>query len=266
MLSRLRRPDRERPLGHVPITVRAGAAAALCGQLWLSAAQPAPVASARALPSPPAPSVLRAASLGDPIPFAQLLTLYLQAFDNQPGISIPFLQLDYERVALWLEAILALDPRGQYPLMLASQLYAQVPDPARQRLMLELVYRHFGEDPDRRWPWLAHASIMAKHRLGDPALALRYARALRELTSPARVPGWARQMEIFLYEDIGELEAARALLGGLLASGSVTDAHELRFLAERLEQLSAAENSSAPSRRRLPGAPVDSRPGAEISQ
>jgi hypothetical protein len=236
----------------VPLFMRAGAAVALLAQLLLCALQPAPVATAQALPQLPSTALLRAASLGDPIPLAQLLTLYLQAFDNQPGISIPFLQLDYARVTSWLESILALDPAGQYPLMLASQLYAQVPDPARQRRMLELVHRQFSADPNRRWPWLAHASIMAKHRLKDPELAVRYAKALREQTSAARVPGWVRQIEIFLYEDVGEYEAARALLGGLLHSGSVTDPHELRFLADRLEQLQGAENSSTTSKRRLP--------------
>jgi len=262
MLSRFRRiGPRERPLSHVPVAVRVGAGVALLGQLLLCALQPAPVATAQALPRLPGPALLHAASLGDPIPLAQLLTLYLQAFDNQPGISIPFLQLDYERVASWLESILALDPAGQYPLMLASQLYAQVPDAARQRRMLELVYRQFSADPNRRWPWLAHASIMAKHRLKDPELALRYAKALREQTSPAQVPGWARQMEIFLHEDIGEHEAARALLGGLLHSGTVTDAHELHFLTDRLAQMQAAEKSSAASKGRRPHSAAPSPAG-----
>ena len=45
------------------------------------------------------------------------MTLYLQAFDNQPGVSIPFRDLDYRRVTQWLETILALDAAGQYPLL-----------------------------------------------------------------------------------------------------------------------------------------------------
>ncbi len=61
------------------------------------------------------------------------------------------------------------------------------------------------------------------------------------------MPGWARQMEIFLREDLGEYESAKILLGGLLASGSVTDPHEVRFLTERLAQIEAAEKSSTAS-------------------
>ena len=49
---------------------------------------------AEALEAPPPITVLRAAALGEPVAMAQLTALYLQAFDNQPGISIPFKDLD----------------------------------------------------------------------------------------------------------------------------------------------------------------------------
>jgi hypothetical protein len=239
----------ERSLSAVPRAVRWTLAGIFAAQIALAALQPPPRADAQALPAPPSTSVLRAASLGDPVPLAQMLTLYLQAFDTQPGISIPFLQLDYGRVEQWLGRILELDPVGQYPLLLAAQVYAQVPDERKQRQMLEFVYARFLEDPDRRWPWLAHAAIMARHRLNDMPLALRYAEALRTPASGAGVPAWARQMEIFLYEDMGEYQAAKVLLGGLLASGTVTDSHELAFLVRRLEALEAAEKSSGASKK-----------------
>jgi hypothetical protein len=252
----------ERPVTDVPPALRAALVAAVLMQLMLAVLQPPPVAQAEALPQPPSAGVLRALSLGDPIALAQGLTLYLQAFDTQPGVSIPFLQLDYERVEAWLSRALDLDPVGQYPLLLASQVYAQVPDPVRQRRMLELVHRRFLEDPAHRWRWLAHAVIMAKHRLEDLELALVYARTLREHTQPDEAPAWARQLEIFIYEDMGQYEAASVLLGGLLDSGAVTDPHELRFLVQRLEQIENAEKSSAASRSRLPHPGSSDRPPA----
>jgi len=51
------------------------------------------------------------------------------------------------------------------------------------------------------------------------------------------VPLWARQMEIFILEDMNELEAARIMLGGLLERGDIRDPNELRFLRHRLEEL-----------------------------
>jgi hypothetical protein len=240
----------ERPIATVPRWVLVLLAAAFSLQVAWQALQPRPVARAEALGPAPAPAVLRAVALGDPIALAQLLTLYLQAFDNQPGISIPFLDLDYARVSAWLGSILAIDPVGQYPLLLASQVYAQVPDPAKQRAMCQFVRREFDLDPDRRWRWLAHCAIMAKHRLHDARLALGYADAITKRAHGAS--NWARQMRIFILEDLGELEAATVLLGGLLASGEVTEPKEIHFLTERLGQLKRAGKSSAPSESRRP--------------
>jgi hypothetical protein len=237
----------QRTVNRVPRWALALLAITLCSQVAWQALQPKPSARAEALGAPAAPATLRAAALGEPIALAQLLTLYLQAFDNQPGVSIPFLELDYTRVAAWLEAILALDPVGQYPLLMASQLYGQVPDTVRQRRMCDFVHDQFRRDPDRRWRWLAHCAIMAKHRMGDMRLALAYAETITSSTRHA--PNWARQMRIFILEDLGEVEAATVLLGGLLASGELTDEKEIRFLTQRLDTLKTAGKSSVPSRK-----------------
>jgi hypothetical protein len=199
------------------------------------ALSPKPQARGTALPAPVDTAWLRVASLGEPIALAQMLVLYLQAFDNQPGLSIPYRELDYRAVRGWLRASLELDPRSQYPLMMASHLYAQVPDESKVRFMLDFVHQEFLRDPDARWRWLAHAAIVAKHRLNDLPLALRYAEEITRHASSAL--SWARQMRIFILEDMGESQAAAVLLGGLLVSGEVTDPAEVRFLTERLQSL-----------------------------
>lgn len=232
----------ERHLNAVPRPVAMALVAALVMQIMWQGLQPKPVASAAALTAPPPLAALRVVSAGEPVVLAQLMTLYLQAFDNQPGISIPFRNLDYRRVTQWLETILALDPVGQYPLLMAAQVYSQVPDQSRERLMLEFVRQQFMRDPNRRWRWLAHATIVAKHRLHDDALALGYARDITRYATAA--PNWARQMQIFILEDIGELESAKILLGGLLAGGEIKDERELHFLTERLEAMKEAEKSA----------------------
>jgi len=237
----------DRRLFAVPRPVSALLVLTFSLQIAMQASQPAPAARAEALPVPATPAMLRVASLDEPIAAAQLLALYLQAFDNQPGISIPFRDLDYPRVIAWLETILALDGIGQYPLLMASQLYAQVPIETKQRLMLDFVHRKFREDPARRWRWLAHATIMAKHRLKDDALALRYADDVARLAHSA--PSWARQMRIFILEDMGELESATILLGGLLATGELNDPNEIHFLTQRLEQMKKSAEKSTPMSR-----------------
>ena len=154
--------------------------------------------------------------------------LYVQAFD-QPR--------DYPRLMGWLRAILDLDPASQYPLFAAARVYAEVPDAARARLMLEFIHEQYLLDPNRRWPWLAHATLLAKHRLRDLPLARRYAADIDRHTSAPDVPLWAKQMEAFILEDMNELEAARIVLGGLLASGEIRDADEVKFLRRKLEEL-----------------------------
>src|SRR5262245_20385490 len=212
---------KQRALASVPRVVLALLIAGLGAQIALRASAPSPRASARDLAPPPSIGVLRLASFGDPVALAKALMLYLQAFDYQSGSKVPYRDLDYDRLEPWLTRILDLAPKAQYPLMAAARLYAEVPDEAKQRGMLEFVYRQFLLDPNRRWPWLAHATELAKHRLHDLPLALRYARAIQRYAVAPNVPLWARQMEAFILEDMDELETARLSIGGYIQSGDV---------------------------------------------
>lgn len=200
---------------------------------------------AEPLPFPPSAAILRGMSLGEPELLSRLLMLWLQAFDNQPGISLSYAELDYDRVEAWLAVISELDPRSQYPYLAAIRLYAQINAPEKRRQMYEFVYRAYLQAPTRRWRWLAEAAIGAKHKLGDIELAYRYARALREQGPAVQIPGWARQMEIFLLEDLGEQASARVLLGGLLDSGQIEDPAELLFLKRELERLGSTVSNAA---------------------
>jgi hypothetical protein len=230
---------RERNITAVPRAVLALLALALAAQIGIKSSAPAPRASAEELPPAPSMAALRIASFGDPIALAKTLMLYLQAFDYQSGSKVPYKDLDYARLEAWLSRILELDPLGQYPLLAASRLYAEVPVEAKQRSMLEFVHSQFLLDPSRRWPWLAHAAVIAKHRLRDLPLALRYAQAIQRNVKGDGVPLWAKQMEIFILEDLNELETARIIIGGYLDSETIKDPAELRFLEERLRQLEA---------------------------
>jgi hypothetical protein len=204
-------------------------ALSLAAQIAWQLLRGAPSSSSTELPPAPGARGLRLASFGETEAAARLTMLYLQAFEVQ--------KLDYQRLLGWLRTVVELDPRSQYPLFLAARVYAETTDSARSRMALQFVYEAFLEDPDRRWPWLAHAALLAKHRLKDLELARRYAQALERRTTAPDIPLWAKQMEIFILEDMNELEAAKIMLGGLIESGAVTDPAELRFLTQRLEEL-----------------------------
>jgi len=227
----------ERPLSAVPRWVLALLVLSLSAQVvWRLAQRPA-APSATDLPPAPWASALRLASLGETAALARVAMVWLLSFDSRGDNAIPYQKLDYARLAGWLSAILHTDPRSGYPLFAAARIYAENADPAKARAMLELIYSEFAADPNRRWSALAHAALLAKHRLHDLPLARRYAAAVQRLATGEDVPLWARQMEIFILEDMNELEAARIMLGGLLASGQIRDPQERRFLEGKLREL-----------------------------
>lgn len=227
----------ERPVRDVPPVFLALLVIALVAQVIWFVLQPEPAALARKLPPAPSARFLRLLSLNDPLVASRVTMLWLQAFDDQPGVSIPFMRLNYDRVISWLDVCLRLDPGSQYPLLAASRLYTFPPDKKKMRKMLNFVYKKFLEDPGTRWQWMAHAVYVAKHRLKDLDLALKFARAIRLNTRPGAVPDWIRDMEIYVLEDMGEIQADKILIGGLLDSGKIKDPNELRFLTGRLHAL-----------------------------
>ena len=60
------------------------------------------------------------------------------------------------------------------------------------------------------------------------------------------MPAWARDMSVVILEDMGELDAARFLIGGLIHSGRITDPHEIRFLEQKLGELEARQAGQSP--------------------
>ena len=194
---------------------------------------PPPSVQIQTLTKPPQLELLRIFSLGDPIVAAKILMLWLQAYDSQAGKIVSYQQLNYNTLQKWLTQILHLDPKSQYPLFAASHFYSMIGEPHKKRQMLEFVYQEFFIDPVTRWRWLAHAAILAKHRLKDLPLALKYAEAIAAHATPD-MPYWAQEMRLFILEDMGELERARLIIGGMLANGQITAPDEIKFLNEKL--------------------------------
>jgi hypothetical protein len=226
----------ERPLSHLPNAILPLLIAALALQLLWHATQSRNTAQYEPLPLPPPPALFSMMALGDNILASRVLDIWLQGHDNQPGISIPYNQLDYERVTQWLDLSLQLDARDSYPLLTASHIYATVNDTTRTRIMLDFIERKFIEQPEYHWRALADASIAAKHRLKDLPLALRYAETLAAHAG-SDVPYWAKDIRLIVREEMGEKESLKLLIGGLLQNGDITDPYELRFLQQRLDGL-----------------------------
>ena len=228
---------RERPISAVPWFALVLFTAALGAQLLFQQYVASTDSNRKSLPDAPTPAFYSLTGLGDANASSKVALLWLQSVDMQQGRQINYRQLDYPRLVEWLTSLSNVDPDSSYSLLLATHIYTNSPDPLQKRQMLDFVKTRFLLAPDRHWRWMTHAATIARHQLDDLELALAYAELLRTRTSSDRVPGWARQMSIFLLEDMGETEAATIILGGLLESGAINDEHERTFLVEKLNQL-----------------------------
>jgi len=231
--------SRERSISSVPRSIIFLLVFSLLIQIVWHAQQTKTEAKVVGLSAAPSSEILELFSFGDPVALSRLLMLRLQSFDYQPGISIPFLELDYVKIVSWLNGIADLDQNSQYPLLAAARIYAKVLDPEKKRVMLEFVRKRFLMNPDVQWPAMAHAVFIAKHRLHDLDLALKYAKDIRIHLKRTDLHSWVRQMELFVLEDMGDLESARILLGGFLESGIIENEREFKFLQERLGAVDA---------------------------
>lgn len=195
-------------------------------------------AHAKRLPPPLSSASYQLLNLGEDTASAYLLSIWLQSFDNQPGLRLPYSALDYATVARWLSLIESLNSESNYPQLLAAYSYASLPNTEQQRIMLRYIHRSFKLDPVKNWRWLAQAALIAKHDLNDLPLALEYAMELHQLAQKNEIPYWVRDLPIIYLEDMGNYQAARILIGGLLAHGEISDRFELAYLQQKFDALS----------------------------
>ena len=228
--------DEYQPLRTVPWWLWLLLFAALAGQVGFARyVLPPPEAKAEALPAAPSANALRLSAFGDPPALARVVMLNLQGYDNQRGVSVPFRELDYDLIGEWLDSIVAMDERAEYPHFSASKVYGVVTEPTRRRKMLKWVTRQFLRCPDARWEWMAFSTNLAYYELEDKQLALQMAEMLRTKTTPGKVPSWTRQLEVWFREKDDQYETAVEMMSQQLLNGEITEPHEFRFTFERLK-------------------------------
>ena len=69
---------------------------------------------------------------------------------------------------------------------------------------------------------------------------------MTEHATGPHVPAWVRDMSALIAADMGELETARIIIGGLLHSGRIRDPREIRFLGARLAEIEARAGRPKP--------------------
>ena len=225
----------ERPITQLPRPLLWGFALILAAQLlYHKSSQQQIEAGYQALLNPLQASTYRGVSMGSDKLLGYLLAIRLQLHDNQMGRHFSYSHIDYHRLVDWLEQIRRLNPRSEYPMLLASRVYSQTHDKGQLRLVLDFIERTFEDDPRLHWRRLAEASVLAKHQLGDLELALRFAEKLAQLPESVIMPNWARDIRLLLLAEMNEFETAVAIIQALLQSGAVSDPDERRFLEGKM--------------------------------
>ena len=183
----------ERPLSMLPRLLLLGFLLLFAVQLWHhhSSRRQFEI-TYRPLAQPLELTYYRGLAMGSEQLMGYLLALSLQLHDNQAGQHFVYRMIDYDRLVAWLERISDISEGTEYPMLLASRIYAQTRDETRLRKVLAFIERRFDDDPELHWRRLAEASVIAKHRLGDLDFALRLARKLAAQTASVEMPRWAR--------------------------------------------------------------------------
>jgi len=223
--------------------------------------------------TPPAPAVLRLASLDEPALAAYGTDLYLQGYDAQAGALLPLRTADYPAIRAWLQVAFDLNPHSSYPLMLAAFDYSETAHlqdamthaaAPQAPAILDFVERGYRADPAAHWRWLAHAAWVSRYVLHDDARALAEAHLLRIAPPAAAIPEWARELDTYVLGRRDPIDARRALLGGLAAGSGGTPAQDLERLAGRISSMETLPGSKAPNRDAIdaliPAFPPSSKP------
>jgi hypothetical protein len=227
----------ERPLLQLPAPLIWGFILVLLSQLLFHHFSPAQREfSYQPLAKPLRASTYRGIAMGSEKLLGYLLAIRLQLHDSQAGRYFNYNRIDYSVLVEWLEQITRINLASEYPMLLASRVYAQTREKSRLRLMLDFIERNFDHNPQQHWRRLAEASVIAKHQLGDLELALRMAQKLALQPASTVMPHWARDIRFLLLAELNELESAIAIIEALLQSNAVTDSNEKRFLKEKLSK------------------------------
>lgn len=195
------------------------------------------------LPDAPSVPAMQFIAASDAAFVHRVLIFWLQQFDVQAGQYVSYRDLNYDHLTHWLGAVNQLQPSSQYAMLLATRVYSRVADDKRRRIMLEHIYRQYIKDPIKNWRWLAEATITAQHKLKDHALALKYATALAENKS-TKIPYWAKDIRLTILEQLGETEQVKLLIGGLIATKTVTDPNEIKFFEAMMGRVMEKESKS----------------------
>ena len=189
--------------------------------------------------TPEIPTVNQTAafSLGDEQAYFRMKTMELQMAGDTFGRTTALKDYDFPLLKKWFFYLDELDSRSNFTPSIAAYYFSRTQNPPDVIYPLDYLEAHADRDPPNKWWWYSQAIYLANSVLKDKPRALQIAKKLRAVE--ADMPMWARQMEVFMHEDLGDKDTAEAIMCEVFEN--FTEIPELErnfmmhFFEERLE-------------------------------
>ncbi len=164
--------------------------------------------------------------------------LDLQQLEHQNGKQVSYHTLQYDQLLSNLETILKLDKYSPYPLFMATRLYAHINNTQKSTKMLLFAKSNtHPETINKTWIHIAHAAILAHHKLKNQKLALELSEILYNQSKNPNIPIWAKNLHWVFHSNLNQHTAAITLIEGVIAQSETINKSELNFLIKEHERL-----------------------------
>jgi hypothetical protein len=167
-------------------------------------------------PEIPTANQTEAFSLGDRQFFFRAKTLDLQMAGDTFGRTTALKDYDYPLLKKWFFYLDTLDSKSNFTPSIAAYYFSRTQNPPDVIYTLDYLEAHADKDPTAKWWWYSQAIYLANSVLGDKERALEIAVKLRNVKGD--LPIWARQMEAFMREDLGDKDSAEAIMCDVFAN------------------------------------------------
>ncbi len=177
-------------------------------------------------------------AFGDDELYFRIMSFRMNNIGDTFGRFTALKQYNLEKLYHWFTRLDEFDNRSNSLVTLAANYFSQTQDKPKVIHMVNYLYEHSKDNPQKNWWWLTQATYLAMHKLKDNDLALKIALPLEGVKN---IPQWAQEMPAIVHEKRGEMEDAYLIMKNLLSEKQSFTQSELNymkyFMKERVERL-----------------------------
>ena len=176
---------------------------------------------------PPAKADVDLFSIGDKQFFFREKNFELQFMGDSYNITTPLKDYNYSLLYKWFIFLDEIDKESDLTPSLAGYYYSMTQYHPDVKYIIEYLDEHTKRREAQKWWWLMQASYLAKYKLKDLNKAVYFAKKLNKIKT---IPIWAQQSAAFIYEEMGENEAAYDIIKNIIDKIDEIPQHEINFM------------------------------------